>query len=342
MSTATGNGRELPLVSVVFLAYNRREPLLEALHRTLAESCYPRGRLEVIVVDNASIDGTAQAVQRGFPEVQLVRNQRNAGAPGWNSGFAIAGGDYVLILDDDAYLPPGALERAVVAAETECADLVSFSVVSSFDEQRFNDVFETGLLSYWGCAALISRRALQALGGYDPYIFIWANEVELTMRLLDRGFRHLHLPDVYAVHMKKRVVSFTSHQYLINARHYGYIAGKLMSPVDVAAVVVNIMQRAVVDGLREDRVAFRAVKEVLVGCWAGLRRRTPVRPEVSAAYRRNFHAFASPWPFTRSIRERLASRQDEAAVATQRSDRHARYISKRARFYPTGPASLRL
>lgn len=343
MSTGSGAGAQLPLVSVVFLAYNRREQLLCALDEMLSHGGYPESRLEVLVVDNASVDGTAAAVEAAFPPVRLVRNESNLGAPGWNAGFAVAQGDYILILDDDAYLRPGDLERAVRAAEAERADLVSFSIDSSFDdERRFNDGWPTGLLSYWGCAALFSRDALRTLGGYDPYIFIWANEVELTMRLLDRGFRHLHLPTVHAVHMKKLPVGFSVHGYRVNARHHAYIAGKLMRPIDVAAVILNLLQEAVVYAVLKDPGAVGGVKEILSGCWTGLRRRDPVRSTVSAAYRRNFHAFAGPRPFTRSVRERIASRRDAALVAIQRRDRYARYYGERARFYPTSPASLRL
>src|SRR5262249_49428487 len=169
--------------------------LLYALDQMLSHGGYPESRLEVLVVDNASDDGTAGAVAEKFPLVRLVCNEHNFGAPGWNAGFALARGEYVLILDDDAYLRPGDLERVVRAAVAERAGLVSFSVVSSFDEEHpLNVDWRTGLLSYWGCAALLSRQALQAVGGYDPNIFIWANEVELTMRLLDHGFRHLHIP----------------------------------------------------------------------------------------------------------------------------------------------------
>jgi GT2 family glycosyltransferase len=336
-------GGDLPVVSVVFLAYNRRDQLLRALDQMLSHCGYPENRLEVLVVDNASDDGTAEAVSDAFPSVRLVRNEQNIGAPGWNAGFRVAHGKYVLILDDDAYVRPGDLERAVCAAEAERAGLVSFSVVSSFeDPRRFNDDFQTGLLSYWGCAALISREALSSLGGYDPQIFIWANEVELTIRLLDRGFRHLHLPNVHAVHMKKRPVGWNRHAYLVNARHHAYVAAKLLRPVDLVAVELNLVQQAVVDALLKDPFVITSVREVLVGCFAGLRRRAPVRPVVSSAYRRNFHAFAGPWPFTRSLRERLAARRDRAIVTTQRRTRNARWYSERARYYPTEPASLQL
>ena len=343
MSTGGAGGGALPVVSVVFLAYNRREQLLQAVEQMVDHSGYPGDRLEVLVVDNASNDGTADAVVAAFPDVRVVRNARNIGAPGWNAGFALARGDYVLILDDDAYLRPGDLERAVRAAEAERADLVSFSVVSSFaDPRRFNDDFQTGLLSYWGCAALVRRAPLQSLGGYDPQIFIWANELELTMRLLDRGFRHLHLPTVHAVHMKQRRTDWDRRVYLINARHHAYIAAKLLQPRDLVAVELNLVQQALVDAALKDRSVVAAVKEVAVGCIAGLRRRAPVRPVVSSAYRRNFHAFAGPWPFTRRVRERIGAGSDPVAVATQRLTRNAKWYDERASYYPTQPASLQL
>lgn len=343
MNTETTGRRDLPVVSVVYLAYNRRHELLTSLHQTLHESGYPSSALEVIVVDNASADGTAEAVAEAYPGVRVVRNAENLGAPGWNAGFAIARGDYVLILDDDAYLETGDLERAARAAEEEQAGLVSFSVVSSFEAgRRLNDDWPTGLLSYWGCAALVRRDALQSVGGYDPNIFIWANEVDLTMRLLDRGYRHLHLPEVCAIHMKERIVTFDLRRYFVNAKHHGYIAGKLLRPIDALVVVINIAQQAVVDTAAQNREAYRAIKDLLVGVRQGLRVRRPVRPVVSHAYRENFHAFAGPWPFTRSLPERIGASRSAHTIATQREDRTTAYYERRAAYYPSARASLTL
>lgn len=334
---------DLPLVSAVFLAFNRKAELLTSLQRMLVESGYPRDRLEVVVVDNASSDGTDDEVRQQFPDVSVIRNTDNLGAPGWNSGFAVAAGDYVLILDDDAYLPPGDLERAVRAAESERAGLVSFSVVSAFDaDHRLNDDWQTGLLSYWGCAALVRADAMRDLRGYDPNIFIWGNEAEFTMRLLDRGFRHLYMPEVCAVHVKERIVEFEPRRYLVNARHHGYIAGKLMTRADGASVVGNIVQHAAIDTIVENRMAITAIGEALAGYAEGNRYRSPVRPSVSAAYRRNFAPFAAPWQFMRSPRERLSSGGDRATAARQRQERYDRFFAPRAAFYPREQASLQL
>ena len=195
----------MPSVTVVFLVYNRQEELRRSLTKTL-ELDYDHGRLDVIVVDNASGDGSAEMVRRDFPHVRVIRRSSNAGVSGWNDGFDAATGDYVLALDDDCHLPPDGLRRAVAEAREQRADLVSFGVVSSKDGAHRFDLEElrTGLLSFWGCAVLMRREALRELGGYDPGIFVWANELEFMLRFFDRGFRHLHLPEVVAVHERGR------------------------------------------------------------------------------------------------------------------------------------------
>src|SRR5438270_7493649 len=153
---------EWPLVSIVFLAYNRREELLVSLDHVLRRLDYPADRLEVIVVDNASRDGTAEMVRDRFPEVQLIRTPENIGASAWNVGMTTARGRWRMILDDDCHISGDALKTAVSRAEEERADLVSFRVESS--EQPgyyFNDEHPVGLLAFWGCSAMFSERAIE-------------------------------------------------------------------------------------------------------------------------------------------------------------------------------------
>jgi GT2 family glycosyltransferase len=336
---------ELPVVTAVFLAYNRKAQLRESLRRMRSESGYPEHRLELIVVDNASEDGTPEMIRSEYPDVTLVESGSNLGAPGWNAGFAVARGDYVLILDDDAYLRPGALENAVRAARQENAGLVSFTVISSFEETyRFNDEYRTGLLSYWGCAALVSRAALDELGGYDPNIFIWANELEFTMRLLNAGFVHLFLPDVVAVHMKEPddPTVFKPRNLRNNFRHWGYVAGKLMRPSDAALAVTSLTLQALIEALARDRRVIKGFLPVMAGFADGLRNRQPVRPVVSSTYRKNFRNFDWPWRYWRSPGERWRASRSAESAQTQRERRQAPYFDQRRVFYPEERASLKL
>jgi len=333
---------EWPLVTVAVVAYNRRDAVQESLGRLLHELDYPA--LEVIVVDNASTDGTADAVAERFPQVRLLRRTENIGAPAWNDAFALARGEWVLICDDDCYLEGDGLKRAVAAAQANRADLVSFRVRSSFDRDwYFDDAYRTGVLAFWGCSALVRTTALARLGGYDPYIFIWANEVELTMRLLDEGGRHLHLPDVVAVHMKPPVPEygpFNLRGFTMNYRHWCYVAGKLLQPVDALRVLGRLLAVVSVHARLRDREAASALPKMVTAFAAGVRARRPVRPEVSALYRDGFANFASPLEWVRSPRERLRSRGDVAAMERDRTRRHDAIWTARRRFYPDRAALL--
>lgn len=341
-----------PTVTIVFLVFNRREQLRTSLQQMLVESDYEAGRVEVVVVDNASADGSAEMVAREFPGVRLVRRRENSGVSGINDGFAVATGEWVLALDDDCYLPPDGLRRAVAAAAEHRADLVSFGVVSSSDpDLRFDRGYRTGLLSFWGCAVLIRREVLDELGGYDPAIFVWANELEFMVRFFDRAFRHLHLPEVVAVHMKADLLApleyVSSFTYLMNSRHYAYVAGKLLRPRDALATLVAVLANIALDAIRLDPRARHGVPAALRGFWGGVRRRRPVRPEVSATYRREFLSFLPPWRVSRGFWDlvlaipvviyRAACRLPPADVG-----RREAYLRQRARYYPTEAATLEL
>jgi GT2 family glycosyltransferase len=345
----------LPTVSIVFLVYNRREELRESLRRMTRESDYPAELVDVIVVDNASEDGASEMVRGEFGDVQLITREVNCGISGWNDGFAVATGEYVLVLDDDCYLPPHGLRGAVDAAREHEADLVSFGVVSSEDPTlRFDHQYRTGLLTFWGCAALIRRAALDEAGYYDPEIFVWAHEVEFMLRFYDAGFRHVHMPDLLAYHMKGRGVSWAESvgmaPYRMNHKNLAYTAGKHLRAKQAAGALVALLTTHLRDGLRGDSGAIRAIPSSTRGFLHGLRHRSPVRdPQVSVVYRQNFLSWASPWWWSRppllwlaslpgAVVRRALGRRRRAA----HRGRRAEYFARAARYYPTTTATLQL
>lgn len=100
----------MPDLSIIIVSYNTRELLRECL-ASLDEACL---QTEIIVVDNASSDGSAAMVQREFPHVRLVANTENRGfGAACNQGLKLAGGRYLLILNADVRATPGALARLV-------------------------------------------------------------------------------------------------------------------------------------------------------------------------------------------------------------------------------------
>src|SRR5687767_9484401 len=102
-----------PLVSVVVVSYNTRDKLRRCLE------CIEREH-EVIVVDNASADRSAEMVEADFPHVCLIRNEENRGfGAANNQGIAIAKGALVLLLNSDAYAEPGAISQLATVFSDE-------------------------------------------------------------------------------------------------------------------------------------------------------------------------------------------------------------------------------
>jgi GT2 family glycosyltransferase len=330
-----------PKVSVCIVAYNRAKELAQTLPLMRALD-YPADRIEFIVVDNASSDGTAEMVRRDFPDVELLVNEENIGAPAWNRAFARATGDFCLILDDDCYLRPDAMKKAMAAAVAQRADLVSLAIVSSEREDfRFDLEYPTGLLSFWGCAAFISRRVVESTGGYDPNIFIWGNEAELTMRLLDAGLTHLFVPDAVAVHMKgtESMRAFNATAMEKNLRNFAYIAAARLTPPDALRALGNLLLTAVLGAVLHPRSA-RTILALADGARTGVARRRPVGAEVSRLYRDNYIEFGSPLRFVRGVRTRWRHRGVAGAPEEEIHRRRARYATQRASLYPRGGGSL--
>ena len=99
-------------VSIVVVSFNTCDVLRECLLSVYREA--GSMRVQVIVVDNASIDGSAEMIEREFPEVELIRNKINLGfGPANNLGFKSVRGHYVVLLNSDAFLTEGSLRRSV-------------------------------------------------------------------------------------------------------------------------------------------------------------------------------------------------------------------------------------
>lgn len=328
-----------PLVTVAVLAYNRRDPLRITLTKLREELDWPAERLEVIVVDNASTDETSDMVRAEFPEARLIVNEVNTGISGWNRAFEAGAGEWFLVLDDDCFVTGDALARAVRAARDHQADLVSFRVVSSNSElEVFNRYYDTGLLAFWGCSALVSARAVRGLGGFDPGIFIWGHEAEFVARLLDRGWRHLHLPSVTSIHMKSPP-GFTLYAHKRNLQSFAYIAAKLLRRQEMLPAVGNLVLRVFTESARHPKV-ITCLSAVAQGVRDGLGSRAPVRPAVSRLYKENFIEFASPLIFVRGPRLRWRQRGKVELADRDAGERMDRFWREREAIYPRDTGSI--
>jgi len=183
------------LVSLLIVTWNRREDVGKAIASALAQTYAP---LEVVVVDNASDDGTYEMVASVFPEVRLVRTDKNLGCPsGRNAGFVHCGGKYIYCLDDDGWLDSRAIERCVSTAEGDPRIGVVMSDIRTVDENSRDDSRSPtegrGLLprqvaAFSGGCSLISAEALSVVGVFPDDFFRQAEESDLALRLLDKGY----------------------------------------------------------------------------------------------------------------------------------------------------------
>jgi hypothetical protein len=183
------------------------------------------------------------------------------------------------------------------------------------------------------------RAVIERLGGYDPRIFVWGNELEFTVRALDQGFRHLYLPEVVAVHMKEPPDGegyAGSRGYRLNVRHLAYVAVKLLHARQATLVLAALAAKALRDAVREDRRALGSLRDVAAGLCEGLRAREPVRSRaLSRAYRENIVVFAGPWAIARDPRELI--RRDGGRPPGRRQE----FYERRPRYYPRATATLR-
>ena len=100
-------------LSYVIVTYNRREPLLKTLSILRQNTPLPRDQWETWVVDNASTDGTVEAVKEQFPEINLLVRPSNEGVWARSHAFAPANGKYFILLDDDSYPIGDAASRSI-------------------------------------------------------------------------------------------------------------------------------------------------------------------------------------------------------------------------------------
>jgi len=192
--------------TVVVLTYNRRARLLQTL-RALQK--LPE-RWPVIVVDNGSSDGTAEAVSQEFPSVMLIRSRRNIGAAARNIAVAYAHTPYIAFCDDDTRWQPGALQRAArILDEDPRVGVLSGCVVedesgridpacvqmarSPLDRENLPG---PQILGFRTEASVIRTRAFYEAGGFWPPLFIGGEETLLALDMADRGWRMVYIDDV--------------------------------------------------------------------------------------------------------------------------------------------------
>lgn len=226
-----------PDLSILIVSFNTCEMTLACI-----ESVYAQTRdaaFEVIVVDNASADGSADAIAAKFPAVRLIRPGRNLGFAGANNEAARhAAGQYVLLLNPDTVVLDGAIDRMVAFARAH-PDAGAVGGRTLYDDRSLNATSCFGLPSMWslfcqgtglsailpqsellnpeeiggwrrdtvrevgvitGCFLLIPRTLWEQLDGFDPSFFMYSEDTDLSHRVWRSGYKCMHCPDAVIIH----------------------------------------------------------------------------------------------------------------------------------------------
>lgn len=198
-------------VGVVVVTRDRREVVLETLTRLrdLPE------RPPVVLVDNASSDGTAAAVRARHPEVEVVALAQNAGAAARTIGARRLDSALVAFSDDDSWWAPGAVERAAAAFAAHPSLALVAARVLVGPEGRLDEVSRAmeasplgtkaglpgpSVLGFVACGAVVRRDPFLAVGGFDRRFGIGGEETLLAIDLAARGYDLVYLSDVVAFH----------------------------------------------------------------------------------------------------------------------------------------------
>ncbi|HEU4656212.1 MAG TPA: glycosyltransferase [Capillimicrobium sp.] len=201
-----------PRVAVVIIVRDGRARLERTLERLTALPERP----PVIVVDNASSDGTVAAVRSRFPEIRVIELGENRGAAGRNAGVAAAEAPYVAFAEDDSWYEPGALRAAADVLDAHPAIALVNAHVEVGEERRpdplHDDMVGTPLpddgrlpghriLSFLEGVSIVRREAFLSVGGFDPRLGVGGPEEHLAADLLAAGWQLRYVPAVRARHV---------------------------------------------------------------------------------------------------------------------------------------------
>jgi N-acetylglucosaminyl-diphospho-decaprenol L-rhamnosyltransferase len=274
----TGQGGSLPLphLSVVIVSWNTAALLRAGVQSLVAGSAGLN--VEIIVVDNASQDESGPLVRREFPSVRLIQNPTNVGyARANNQGIAGSRAPYVMLLNSDTQVPPGALAGLLdfVAVHPEVGAVGPRLVRPNGSPQPYafggdptisyllarglNRVLRRRYLHDWatpvaqpvdwvsGACLLVRRSAIEQAGPLDENIFMYFEDNDWCLRLRRAGWKIYLVPQVQVVHLGGQSVAGNPAARGVYAQSLRYFYRKHYSPLAqwLLRLLLPIYQRVV-------------------------------------------------------------------------------------------------
>jgi N-acetylglucosaminyl-diphospho-decaprenol L-rhamnosyltransferase len=274
-----------PALSYCVVNTNGREYLLACLRAI--EETHPEGiEREILVLDNASEDGSAAAVRALGGDVELIERERRGGKAENDSALLKrARGRYCLLLNEDSEIESGAAAALIAALDADqraaaaapqlldsernpvpCAwrfPGVGTALAGALFLHRLFTVQSTGMktrkVEWAQSSALLVRREAAARVGYlDPAFFVYYDECDFAKRLADAGWHELFVPDALAVHHDQlstdlaaglpRIVEFHRNRDLYMRVHHGAGAARAVRWLTAWSYAVRALAATVIPG----------------------------------------------------------------------------------------------
>ncbi|HVX11009.1 MAG TPA: glycosyltransferase [Pirellulales bacterium] len=198
-------------VAVAILTHNRCPEVLRSLERLTSLPEKPA----IVLVDNASSDGTVEAVSARYPEVEVIRSTTNLGAAGRNLALLRLNAPYVALSDDDTWWQPGSLARARELFDAHPRLAVATARVLVGPEEELDPtclVMEASplaaepglpgrpLLGFLAGASVVRREAFLEAGGFNERLFLGGEEQWVAAELASRGWWLCYVPEMVVHH----------------------------------------------------------------------------------------------------------------------------------------------
>jgi GT2 family glycosyltransferase len=269
-------------VSIVVLTYNRAAELAHTLEKLEALPERPG----IIVVDNASSDGTALMVRARFPRCRLVNAPSNMGAAGRNLGVAAVRTPYVAFCDDDTWWAAGALHHAARIFESHPRVAVinaSVRVGPSCGADPTCELMSRSplpaaglpgpaLVGFMAGAAVFRVDAFRRAGGYEPRLFIGGEETLLALDILASGGAIVYVEELTLFHHPSPLRESARRRWLL-ARNAAWVAWMRLPLGEAVRATLRAARAA-------EREGHGSRRELLGGVLWALRRRRPSPAEV--------------------------------------------------------------
>jgi GT2 family glycosyltransferase len=214
--------RNLPLVTVIIVTLNNLNLLRNCLRSLFAQDY---GAIEIVVVDNGSDEDVCGMLAAEFPEIRMVRLDKNYGfAGGNNRGIETAQGKYIALINNDAVAAPQWISSLVATAESDANIGAAASIIIDGNQPEVLDSCGVGIaldgmsrqamrgmpvpqltqpaevLLFSGCACLLRMESLKKVGLFDEDFFAYCEDTDLGLRLRRAGWKIVVAPGAYVHH----------------------------------------------------------------------------------------------------------------------------------------------